>query len=258
LLAVGGADFDGGVAKVAPADCAPSGPRFAPLPATADEARDVAKMWEHAHAGARAILLTGDQATEREVKKEAPGRRVLHLATHGFFLQAGRPFLPGTRSMGGVVIGGDDSPAAPGANPLALSGLAFAGANRLESARPDEEDGILTAEEIAAMNLSGTEWAVLSACETGAGAVEDVEGLVGLGRAFRVSGVRTLIMSLWPVDDRATRQWMEELYRSRLESGGSTLEAVRHATLAVLAAQRAAGSEHPFFWGAFVAAGDWR
>ena len=160
--------------------------------------------------------------------------------------------------MGGVVMGDEGAPDLPQANPLQLSGLAFAGANRAQSVRSDEEDGILTAEEIAAMNLTGTEWAVLSACETGVGAVQDVEGIVGLRRAFQVAGVRTLIMSLWPVDDRATQAWMEALYRHRLEDRESTLEAVHEATLSVLSAERRAGYEHPFFWGAFVAAGDWR
>jgi CHAT domain-containing protein len=286
LLAVGGPEFDGmnGTGAGPPV----AGPRFLPLPATAEEAQNVAAMWQRAVAahskaaeGARrsgskeraagAILLTGKEATESEVKRRAPGRQVLHIATHGFFLNQKQLFQPtpivaaaagnepaGTRGMGGVVIDDEDVPASPHANPLELSGLAFAGANRVRSAQPDDEDGILTAEEIAAMNLTGTEWAVLSACQTGVGAVQDVEGIVGMRRAFQVSGVRTLIMSLWPVDDRATRSWMEELYRSRLETGVSTLEAVHQATLAVLSAQRAAGTEHPFFWGAFVAAGDWR
>jgi CHAT domain-containing protein/tetratricopeptide (TPR) repeat protein len=270
LLAVGGPEFDG-VGGVATGQAGTS-PRFAPLPATIEEARSVTTMWQDAMAAqpvkastrrqrgrdGAAILLTGKEATEGEVKRRAPGRQVLHLATHGFFLRQGRPLLPDTRGFGGVVIDDADVPAGPHANPLELSGLAFAGANRIRTAQADDEDGILTAEEIAAMNLTGTEWAVLSACETGVGAVQDVEGIVGMRRAFQVSGVRTLIMSLWPVDDRATRRWMEELYRSRLGNRGSTLEAVHEATLAVLSAQRAAGTEHPFFWGAFVAAGDWR
>jgi CHAT domain-containing protein len=115
------------------------------------------------------------------------------------------------------------------------------------------------AEEIAAMNLGGTEWAVLSACETGAGTVQDLEGMVGLRRAFQVAGVRTLIMSLWPVEDVATSRWMEALYQSRLEGGRTTALAVQEASLSVLRAERSSsGGEHPFDWAAFVAAGDWR
>jgi CHAT domain-containing protein len=145
-----------------------------------------------------------------------------------------------------------------GENPLLLSGLALAGANRREEAGPNEEDGIATAEEIAALDLTGTEWAVLSACETGVGEVRAGEGVFGLRRAFQVAGARTLIMSLWSVEDEATREWMRALYEARLRDRRDTAESVRAASLRVLRDRRArGGSTHPFYWGAFVAAGDW-
>jgi hypothetical protein len=147
----------------------------------------------------------------------------------------------------------------PDESPLLRSGLALAGADRREQTAEGEDDGILTAEEIAAMDLSGVEWAVLSACDTGLGEVEAGEGVVGLRRAFQIAGVRTLIMSLWSVDDESTRRWMTALYDARLRKGMSTAESVRHATLSVLNARREADlSTHPFHWAAFVAAGDWR
>jgi hypothetical protein len=96
-----------------------------------------------------------------------------------------------------------------------LSGLAFAGANKRQSARWAEDDGILTAEEIASLDLHGVEWAVLSACDTGVGEIKAGEGVFGLRRAFQVAGARTVIMSLWSVEDRATREWMAALYRER-------------------------------------------
>ena len=74
---------------------------------------------------------------------------------------------------------------------------------------------MLTAEEVAALDLSGVEWAVLSGCDTGVGEVRAGEGVFGLRRAFQVAGVQTVIMSLWPVEDQATRQWMTTLYDSR-------------------------------------------
>ena len=77
---------------------------------------------------------------------------------------------------------------ATGDNPLLLSGLALAGANRRNEAGPDQDDGILTAEEIAALDLSQSEWAVLSACDTGVGEVKSSEGVFGLRRAFQVAG----------------------------------------------------------------------
>jgi len=144
-------------------------------------------------------------------------------------------------------------------NPLVRSGLALAGANRRTSAGPDEDDGILTAEEVSALNLEGVEWAVLSACDTGLGEVKAGEGVFGLRRAFQVAGVRTVIMSLWSVDDDATRLWMRALYQSRLQQHLTTVESVRAASLTILRDRRARKQDtHPFYWAAFVAAGDWR
>ena len=83
--------------------------------------------------------------------------------------------------------------------------------------------------------------------------------MLGLERAFRVAGARTVVMSLWSVDDEATRQWMRELYRARLERKLDTASCVREASLAVLRDRRARGQDDsPFWWGAFVASGDWR
>jgi CHAT domain-containing protein len=143
-------------------------------------------------------------------------------------------------------------------NPLLLSGLALAGANR-RSTRTGTDNGILTAEEIVSMKLQGTEWAVLSACGTGLGEIKAGEGVFGLRRAFQIAGVRTVITSLWSVEDQSTRVWMRALYEGRLRRQLSTADAVREAGLQVLRARRSRGqSAHPFYWGAFVAAGDWR
>ena len=144
-------------------------------------------------------------------------------------------------------------------NPLLLSGLALAGANRRAAVGPDEDDGILTAEEVASLNLGSVEWAVLSACDTGLGTVAAGEGVLGLRRAFQVAGARTVIMSLWSVDDRAARQWMDALYRARLVQRLDSANAMREASVTFIRDRRAKGqSTHPFYWGSFVAAGDWR
>jgi CHAT domain-containing protein len=85
------------------------------------------------------------------------------------------------------------------------------------------------------------------------------EGVFGLRRAFQVAGARTVIMSLWSVDDHATRAWMRALYEGRLQRQLSTADAVHHASLSMLRERRARGlSTEPFYWAAFVAAGDWR
>ena len=126
-------------------------------------------------------------------------------------------------------------------------------------AKPDQEDGILMAQEIVSLDLSSAEWVVLSACDTGVGKLQAGEGVLGLRRAFEVAGAGTAIMSLWGVEDRSTREWMRRLYDARFHRRRSTPEAVRDAALGVLQDRRAHGrSTHPFYWAGFVAAGDWR
>jgi CHAT domain-containing protein/tetratricopeptide (TPR) repeat protein len=242
--------------------------RFDPLPAALKEVDDVVTLWNQAHDGpaqvaplpgpmrpTSAIRLTGIAASEAAFKAEAPGRRILHVATHGFFL--------GARCAAALDRAEGPAPAASAKtardHPLLLSGLILAGANNRHVAAPGQEDGILTAEEVAALDLTGVEWAVLSGCDTGVGEVRAGEGVFGLRRAFQVAGARTVIISLWQVEDQATRQWMTTLYKSRFTKNQSTMNAVREAGLAVLRGQRAKGlSAHPFYWAAFVSSGDWR
>lgn len=236
--------------------------RFSTLKGTLQEVREVSGLWSAGPtAGETSRVLVGRDANESVLKQEAHRYRVLHFATHGFFL--GDPCSPprsGTRAVGGLVSASNAGRIAPKAeNPLLLSGLALAGANRRQVAALDEDDGILTAEEVASLDFGGVEWAVLSACNTGLGEIRSGEGVLGLRRAFQVAGTRTVIMSLWPVEDEATRIWMRALYEGRLTRNLDTAAAMREASLGVLRARRAAGkSTAPFFWAAFVAAGDWR
>jgi len=279
LLAVGGADFDDstlftkGAARSRPKPAVPAGVttqspsvragcgdlqslQFEPLEGTRKEIHEVAKLWTDSPAD----VLENRGASEAAFKHSAAGHRVLHLATHGFFLGSDCSPAVGTRSVGGLSTSRTThSNAGLNENPLLLSGLALAGANRRDAAGPDDEDGILTGEEVAGLNLDGVEWAVLSACDTGLGALKVGEGVFGLRRAFQVAGVRTVIMSLWPVEDYAALDWMRALYAGRLQKHLSTSDAMREASLTVLRARRAKGqSTHPFYWSGFVAAGDWR
>jgi len=188
------------------------------------------------------------------LNQHVQGKLVLHLATHGFFL-GGRC----TSALDAKVTEFGDSIPAIGDNPLLLSGLAMAGANHRDAAGPNEEDGILTAEEIASLDLNGVDWAVLSACDSGVGEIKAGEGVFGLRGAFQVAGARTVIMSLWQVEDQATRQWMTALYKNRFRRGLGTAESVRAASLQLLSQRRAASqSTHPFYWAGFIATGDWR
>jgi len=227
--------------------------QFDALPASAQETSEIVRLWGD-HSGA--VSFRGPAANETTFKETAGGHRVLHLATHGYFLGGDC----GSALEAPVAGRGASSAAAVmRENPLLLSGLVLAGANHREAAGPHEDDGILTAEEIATLDLQGTEWAVLSACDTGTGEIHAGEGVFGLRRAFQLAGARTVIMSLWPVEDEATRQWMTALYRHRLVEGKSTMASVQDASLELLRQRRARGeSTHPFYWAGFIAAGDWR
>jgi len=286
LLAFGGADFDAGPGDGAGLAAAASASplaretayrgshsscedfrtvHFPPLPATLREVADVASEWRLG-AGTAADRsdvkeLTGAAATENAFRQYAPGRRVVHVATHGFFLTGScLSATDRTRGIGGLAgAAPEQTSVVNGDNPLLLSGLALGGANQRDHAGNGKDDGILTAEEIAALDLSGVEWAVLSACQTGVGEVRAGEGVLGLRRAFEMAGARTLIMSLWEVEDTAARDWMRRLYEGRLARHLGTAEAVREASLGLLGERRRTGrSTHPYYWGAFVAAGDWR
>jgi CHAT domain-containing protein len=239
----------------------PSGSlRFEDLPGSRAEVREIAALWSGVkQTGSDAgdvMVLSGKGASKSAVLAAAPGRTILHLATHGFFLDECRASMPGTRSVGGLVSRSRTTPS--DTNPLLLAGLAFAGANA-PADQAGHDAGILTAEEVSALNLQGTEWAVLSACDTGVGRTTSGEGVLGLRRAFQVAGVKTVIMSLWSVQDRATRDWMVALYRARLIDHLDTAGAVQQASLSLLRDRKAKGSStHPFYWAAFAAAGDWR
>jgi CHAT domain-containing protein len=203
---------------------------FAPLPGTAREVSDIGSAWRRWNPAERSQLVTGDDATRSRFIQDAPHSRVLHIATHAFLLD---------KSCGG-------------GNPLLHSGLVFAGGSH------GSEQSILTAQQIASLDLGGVDWAVLSACNTGNGELRDGEGVLGLQRAFRVAGARSVIMALWPVDDDVTRQFMHQLYAERLGAHATTADAVWNASRKLMLARRAAGkSTHPWYWAGFVGAGAW-
>jgi CHAT domain-containing protein/Tfp pilus assembly protein PilF len=258
LLAVGAPAFDrvpaspprDGAARLRSECAASPGVTFASLPESGREAEAVARLWRES--SRPAVVLRGIDASEASLKAQAPGRRVLHLATHAFVMGEG------CRTAAGATPG-TGAAQTLAANPLLGAGLVLAGASRRSGRRGETEDGILTAEEISAMDLGGVEWAVLSACDSGGGVLRAGEGIFGLRRAFQIAGVRTVIMSLWPVEDRLARTWMETLYSSRLMRHRSTADAVREASRTLLSNRRRSGaSTHPLYWSGFVAAGDWR
>ncbi|MCH9649649.1 MAG: CHAT domain-containing protein [Deltaproteobacteria bacterium] len=251
---------------------------FLPLPGTLREIQALESLWRRASPNrSPPLLLKAKGASEAAFRRQAPGKKVLHLATHGFFVDsscgAGNP--PRGKPNPDTYTKIDESKKPGGEGPasayrkaprrpwssdyqLTLSGLVMAGANHRLEARGNNGDGILTAEEIASLDLRDVEWAVLSACDSGLGEIQPGEGVLGLRRAFRVAGVRTVIMSLWPVpDDRAT-PWMKQLYEARFLAGLGPAESVQRASLRILQSLRASGtSTHPWNWGGFVATGAW-
>ena len=229
---------------------------FEPLPAAAREAEEVASMWRKKEAGHGEVLcLTGVDASEAAFTAAAAGRRVLHLATHGFFLDGEcAEELPGERGIGRVL---HKRPVHSASRPmLGLAGLALAGANARDTAKGAENDGILTAEEIASLDLHGVEVAVLSACDTGRGEIRAREGVLGLRRAFTVAGAQVLILGLWSVRDDLASEWMRHFHTRYLAEGARPEVAARDAGRALLQARRARGEGgHPFAWAGFISTG---
>lgn len=279
LLAIGGPDFEASsdatlerepimlTMRSSPTPCfAASAVTLEDLPAARREAEQIAAVWSVTERPGSAELLVGARATERDFKAQVAGRSVLHLATHGVVIEDGCALATsatGTRGVGGVAILSSPSSEHALEKTKAVSPwlgrrvwLALAGANRARTRSVDENEGMLTAEEIITLDLSRARWVVLSACDSGIGDAWTREGLLGLRRAFHLAGARAVIASQWPVADESTREWMDALYRARpqVNSAGA---AVQEACREVLAARRASGrSTDPFHWAAFVATGD--
>jgi CHAT domain-containing protein len=189
-------------------------------------------------------LYTDKHATEKVLfQKNAP--KLLHLATHGFFLS-------------NIDIEETQSSEFYHKNPLLRSGIALAGANAaLKSENPADSDGIVTAEKILGLKLRGTDTVVLSACDTGMGDVRAGEGIYGLRRAFTQAGTKSLIMSMWPVPDKESRELMTEFYKNILSGKMKRNEALRQAVLKQKeTVNQRYGYPSPLFWGAFVFMGE--
>jgi CHAT domain-containing protein/tetratricopeptide (TPR) repeat protein len=221
---------------------------------TRTEIESITDFWRKGTSTEYAEAFVGAKASEERFKQELLGKRAIHIATHGYFLQASCM----TKTNDNTIVG---------ENPLLQSGLLLAGANlHGKGAREaGAEDGILTALEVSAMDLRGTDLVVLSACETGLGKVEQGEGVYGLRRAFQMAGAKTVVSSLWQVPDDETMKFMKTLYvqLTAVGRGGSTPytypELMQQVALKRINEARLRGrSTHPFTWGAFVATGEWR
>ena len=189
-----------------------------------------------------------ENKAQEGVLKRITSPRLLHVATHGYFMS---DLLPESdASSYGVHLQNITT------NPLLRSGLLLAGAERTirqqQQQQPmswQQEDGILTAYEAMNLNLSGTELVVLSACETGLGEIKNGEGVYGLQRALLIAGAKSVLMSLWNVNDQATSELMQLFYQKWLD-GEDKFTALRAAQLEILKKRR-----DPYYWGAFVMVG---
>jgi CHAT domain-containing protein/Tfp pilus assembly protein PilF len=234
---------------------------FLPLPDARAEAADLGRYFP-------TPPVTDTQAT-KEALAALIGPAILHVATHGFYARdPGTTGVPGSREPsaqppttsaprgprgmrveidGGMSSLSSPAPASDPVEGLDRAGLAMAGANQ-------GADGIVTAREIAGFDWWGTQLVVLSACETGVGAVPSGDGVYGMRRALVLAGAESQVVSLWSVSDASTRALMRDYY-GELARGTGRAEALRRAKLHLLHQPRYA---HPYYWAAFIPAGDWR
>jgi CHAT domain-containing protein len=216
---------------------------FPPLPGTRKEAEAIHRLFPEAQ-----ILLGSAATKEALLKLPTPG--ILHLATHGFFLEdAATPAT--SRGVGHFGAVAEAGPVQRPPDPLLRSGLVLAGAHSMvaPAASPRLEDSLVTALELAGLDLWGTQLVVLSACDTGRGDVKLGQGVYGLRPALMVSGAETVVTSLWKVNDETTQELMETYYRHLLMGQGRTT-ALRQAMLALRQKR-----PHPYFWAPFIALG---
>ncbi len=227
---------------------------FAAIPNAARELDDLRGVLSGSTTGSQVKLIVGADATKENVLAALPGANIVHFATHGFSFDESCGEEPGTR---GVTLKRESEAATSSAESAsAISGLAFAGAS---VALGSSSAGVLSAGELATLDLSHVDWIVLSACDSGLGPIGRNEGVFGMRRALRLAGARTVVMSLWQVDDAATADLMESLYRQRFVEHADVPDAMAAAMRSVIAARRAAGqSDHPYYWAAFVSEGGWR
>jgi CHAT domain-containing protein len=198
-------------------------------------------------------VVAGADATKDKVLAALPRANIIHLATHGFSLDGS---CAETSSARGVTLDEDKAGAAGTANVSAISGLAFSGADVVAGREPV---GVLSAGEIGTLDLAHADWVALSACDSGLGPIGRNEGVFGMRRALRLAGARTVVMSLWQVDDAATADLMQTLYRARFVEHHDVPAAMTVAMRSVLEARRAAGqSDHPYYWAAFIGEGGWK
>jgi CHAT domain-containing protein/tetratricopeptide (TPR) repeat protein len=252
---------------------------FPKLEFARDELRHVRDAWQLGDREQDITELTGHFATEAMVRLHAAEANCLHFCTHGF--SDAPDLVSASARTGSEPLANQFVGELVGWHPGLLSGLALTGANRQsDSTTAVNDDGQITALEVAGMNLHHVDLVVLSACQTAIGKVEAGEGMLGLQRAFQVSGAKSVVSSLWPVSSQATQVLMKEFYGNLWGKQLNRREALRQAQLTILRNYSGDAGElrgrvvprstaslppkdqnaqaPPFFWAAFQLSGDFR
>ena len=228
---------------------------FSRLPGTKEEVEAIGALMGRS---TRDIYTRGSASESVLIQSKSP--RILHLATHGFFLSDQDWSSMMDEKSRGLTITAREAPSGKKPvrieNPFLRSGLALAGANR-SLTQEGYTEGIMTAEKILGLNLRGTDMVVLSACDTGMGDVKNGEGVYGLRRAFTQAGAKSLVMSLWEIPDRETKELMVSFYKNLQSGKMNRAEALRNAALKQRQTVKARyGNDLPYYWGAFVFLGE--
>lgn len=208
----------------------------ASLPGTLVEAQNIQQLL--AAGSWNSLSFIAENASEKQIKKLQQDYDIIHFATHGFFMEDA-PLSEGISEEMMEVKAIN--------NPMMRSGILLAGAGDLIDSQNFLGDGILTAFEMANLDLSSVKIAVLSACETGRGEITAGEGVFGLQRSLMIAGVRNIIMSLFKVDDAATAELMINFYRAYLSNPQNPHQAFKTAKKAIREKYK-----KPIYWGAFI------
>ncbi len=281
LLLVGDVDFG-----LKPAESQTGGlaVTFSALPGTRSEIDRIAGLYREQFGDRNLVIKSGDRASKTAVRQDLAGKQFVHLATHGFYGYLGSradqlALADMTRGLtfaaepAAVLV--DEPSEETLVHPGLLSGIALAGANRTGSGSSvGLSDGVLTATEVADLDLRNVRLVVLSACESALGNLQSGEGMIGLQRALHVAGARTAVTTLWKVADAPTQALMVRFYgRLWRPLDVAPLTALRDAQLwlardacrdpalvRALTLRPLEGRERlpPFYWAPFVLSGDWR
>lgn len=218
---------------------------LSPLPGTEKEVNTIHTLLQSNNYSIKKVMQKN--ATEESLKM-VNNPYILHIATHGYFLEQETGDAEDTRAFG-------IEPMKAYENPLLRSGLLLAGADRTVNEMNTKEtkendDGILNAFEAMVLNLDNTDMVILSACQTGLGEIVNGEGVYGLQRSFQIAGASSIITSLWEVSDEGTQDLMSAFYKYWLASGNKH-DAFHKAQLEIKEKYK-----YPFYWGAFVLVGE--